>query len=144
MKKLIITTATLALTLFAGGQLVPAVVHAAPADANVCAGIQATGATSCTDDGGQITGLIRTIINILSIIVGVAAVIMIIVGGLKYVTSGGESSNIASAKNTIIYAIVGLIIAALAQFLVQFVLNKAGNNCATGQTVVNGRCVTTR
>ena len=140
MKKLILATLTLALTLFAGAQLLPASASAAT-NADVCAGIQATGATSCTNDGGQVTSLIHTVINILSLIVGIAAVIMIIVGGLKYVTSGGESASIASAKNTIIYAVVGLVIAALAQFLVQFVLNKTGPNCATGQTVVNGKCV---
>ncbi len=142
MKKLILTTVMLALTMFAGAQLVPSSALAAT-DPNVCAGIQATGASSCTSDGTQINGLIKTVINILSIIVGVAAIIMIIVGGLRYVTSGGESSNVAAAKNTIIYAVIGLVIAALAQFLVQFVLSKSGINCASNQTVVNGKCVTT-
>ena len=52
---------------------------------------------------------------------------MIIVGGLRYITSGGESSNISGAKTTIIYALVGLVIVALAQFIVHFVLNKAVN-----------------
>jgi hypothetical protein len=52
------------------------------------------------------------------------AVIMIIVGGLKYITSGGDSNNVSSAKSTIIYAIIGLVVVALAQFIVQFVLNK--------------------
>ena len=47
---------------------------------------------------------------------------MIVVGGLKYITSGGDSSNVTGAKNTILYAIIGLIIVALAQLLVRFVL----------------------
>jgi hypothetical protein len=47
---------------------------------------------------------------------------MILVGGLKYTTSGGDASSVSSAKNTIIYALVGLIVAAFAQFLVRFVL----------------------
>ncbi len=71
--------------------------------------------------------LITNIINIFSVIVGVIAVIMIIVGGLKYITSGGESSNVSGAKNTIIYAIVGLIVVALAQFIVRFVLTNTNN-----------------
>ncbi len=50
---------------------------------------------------------------------------MIIVGGLKYITSGGDSGNITSAKNTILYAIVGLIVVALAQIIVRFVLQRA-------------------
>jgi hypothetical protein len=70
--------------------------------------------------------LIRKIVNVLSTIIGVIAVIMIIWGGFKYITSGGDSNQVASARNTIIYAIVGLIIVALAQFIVRFVLNNVG------------------
>jgi len=55
----------------------------------------------------------------------VAAVIMIIVGGFRYITSGGDSTRVGGAKNTLIYAIVGLIIVALAQAIVHFVLNNA-------------------
>ncbi len=49
---------------------------------------------------------------------------MIIIGGLKYITSAGESSNVTSAKNTIMYAIIGLVIVALAQFIVRFVFER--------------------
>ena len=52
-----------------------------------------------------------------AIIVGVVAIIMIIVGGFRYITSGGDSSKVGSAKNTIIYAIIGLILVALAQII---------------------------
>jgi hypothetical protein len=52
------------------------------------------------------------------------AVVMIIIGGLKYITSGGDSGNVTGAKNTILYAIIGLVIVALAQFIVRFVLSK--------------------
>ncbi len=69
--------------------------------------------------------MISQIVNIISVIVAVVAVIMIIFGGFKYITSGGDSNNITSAKNTILYAIIGLIIVALAQFIVKFVLGKA-------------------
>lgn len=67
----------------------------------------------------------KKIINILSIIVGIIAVVMIIYGGFKYITSGGDTGNVSAAKNTLIFAIVGLIIVALAQFIVHFVLNSA-------------------
>ena len=81
---------------------------------------------SCDVSGGttRVEDTIRTIINIFSIIVGAVAVIMIIVGGFRYITSGGDSGNIGSAKNTILYAIVGLVIVAIAQAIVQFVLNE--------------------
>lgn len=83
-----------------------------------------TGNTATSGSSDKISGLVKTIINIFSIVVGVVSVIMIIIAGLRYVTSGGDSNNVSGAKNTIIYAIVGLVIVALAQFIVQFVLNK--------------------
>jgi hypothetical protein len=55
---------------------------------------------------------------------------MIVYGGLRYVTSGGSSEGVGNAKNIIIYAIIGLIIVALAQAIVHFVLNAALNNNA--------------
>ncbi len=55
------------------------------------------------------------------------SVFMLIFGGLKYITSGGESSGITGAKNTILYAIIGLVVVGLAQIIVQFVLNRVGN-----------------
>lgn len=87
------------------------------------------GSQDCTDNGAtdKLNNIIKTIINIVSIVVGVVAVIMIVFGGLKYITSGGESSNVSSAKNTIIYAIIGLVVVALAQFIVRFVLDRSIN-----------------
>lgn len=95
------------------------------ADAGACLD---TGGAGCASQGSaeeKVNSTIRLVINLFSFIVGVVAVIMVIVGGFKYITSGGEASNIASAKNTILYAIIGLIIVALAQVIVRFVLQKA-------------------
>lgn len=72
--------------------------------------------------GTGFTNLIAKIINIISVIVGAVAVIMIIWGGFRYVTSAGNDSSVSAAKNTILYAIIGLIIVALAQLIVRFVL----------------------
>lgn len=77
-----------------------------------------------TDVSTRVGDIIRLVINIFSLVVGVIAVIMIIVGGLKYITSGGDSANVTSAKNTILYAIIGLVVVALAQIIVRFVLDK--------------------
>lgn len=82
------------------------------------------GADNTGKPSGTVEGLAKNVINILSWIVGVASVVMIVIGGLKYVTSNGDSGGIASAKNTIIYAIVGLVIAIFAQAIVQFVIGK--------------------
>jgi len=88
--------------------------------------LSTTQTTGCDVTGGTkgINGIITTVINVFSVIVGVVSVIMIIYGGFRYVTSGGDSGNVSNAKNTIIYAIIGLVIVALAQFIVQFVLDK--------------------
>ncbi len=75
-------------------------------------------------DESKLDDTVGAIVNILSIIVGIVALIMIIIGGFYYITSSGDSGKISSAKNTVIYAIVGLIIVALAQVIVRFVLNK--------------------
>ena len=71
-----------------------------------------------------VSDLVKKIINILSVIVGIVAVIMIIIGGFRYITSGGSSEKVTAAKNTLLYAIIGLVIVALAQVIVRFVLTK--------------------
>lgn len=76
------------------------------------------------DATAKFNQIIKTIINLLSVIVGVIAVVMIIVGGLRYITSGGSDSSVTSAKNTILYAVIGLIIVALSQVIVRFILGK--------------------
>ena len=84
--------------------------------------------TSCgatSDTSNNIQNLLTDAINIFSVVVGLVAVVMIIVGGLKYITSGGESSKVSGAQSTILYAIVGLVIVVLAQVIVHFVLNRA-------------------
>ncbi len=84
--------------------------------------------TSTCDENGdaktQVNKIIATTINIFSLVVGVVSVIMIIIGGLKYITSSGDSANVTGAKNTILYAIIGLVVVVLAQVIVRFVLDK--------------------
>ena len=75
--------------------------------------------------GDRVNSIVTSVINILSLVVGVVAVIMIIIGGLRYITSGGDSGQVGNAKNTILYAVVGLIVVALAQIIVRFVVNRA-------------------
>ena len=85
---------------------------------------------AATNEEGKnrINGILEDVINIFSLVVGIISVIMIIIGGLKYITSGGDSGNVTGAKNTILYAIVGLVVVALAQFIVKFVLNRVANS----------------
>ena len=69
-------------------------------------------------------GILTRVATILSIIVGVACVIAIIIGGLRYILSGGDSQQAASAKNAILYAIVGLVITIAARSILVFVLGR--------------------
>lgn len=68
------------------------------------------------------SGIFRTITNVLLFLIGAISVIMLIIGGIRYTVSGGDSSAVTSAKNTILYAIVGIIVALLAYAIVNFVL----------------------
>ncbi|HSW81723.1 MAG TPA: pilin [Candidatus Saccharimonas sp.] len=81
-----------------------------------------TNGTSCTDTGPTVNSVIGVIANTLTFVTGAIAVVMIVVGGIRYVTSGGEEKSIKAAKNTILYAIVGLIVAIAAYAIVNFVL----------------------
>ncbi len=131
LKKLILRLSIVSLIAFP--VLAPVTVHAVDTQnvqQNLCAGANLdVNNTDCStgDPSGRVNGILATTINIFSLVVGVIAVIMIIVGGLKYITSGGESANITGAKNTILYAIIGLVVVALAQFIVRFVLTKVNS-----------------
>ena len=92
--------------------------------ANVNCGSTSVGSSS-------ITNIAKKVVNLFSIVVGAISVIMIIYGGFRYITSGGASEKVGEAKKTLIYAIIGLIVVALAQLIIHFVLNQA-NNVASG------------
>jgi uncharacterized membrane protein len=92
----------------------------------------ALGTTGCYQGGSgdlntSIAILAHNVVNIFSIIVGIMAVLMIMYGGLRYIISGGDSRRVGLAKNTLIYAIVGLVIVALAQLIVHYVLSTANS-----------------
>jgi len=69
--------------------------------------------------GGQ--GIFNIIVNVLLFLVGIISVVMLIYGGVKYSTSSGDQARVTSAKNTIMYAIVGLIVSILAFAIVNFI-----------------------
>jgi len=104
--------------------LAPAVSYASP-KSEVCSTLGAgDGCGTQPSNGVDLNHVITVVINTLSIVIGIAAVIMIMVSGFKYVTSGGDSSKVQSAKNSLTYAIIGLVIAFFAQAIVKFVLYK--------------------
>ena len=85
-------------------------------------GAQAAQCDGCPSDLFGDTGVFRQITNTILYIAGIIAVIMLIIGGIKYVISGGDSKKVTDAKNTVLYAIIGLIVCFLAFAIVNFVI----------------------
>ena len=74
------------------------------------------------------SGVFQTITNVLLYVLGAVSVIMLIIGGIRYTVSQGDSSAVTSAKNTILYAIIGLVVAILAYAAVNFVIGSFAAN----------------
>ena len=98
------------------------------AEAIRCGSCNASGqeAANCMpgNAGRSLEDTIHNVINILSVIVGIVAVVMIIVAGFRFITSAGNEQTVASARRTLLYSVVGLVVVALAQVIVQFTLNE--------------------
>ena len=97
------------------------------ADLTIQGGANSAQGTDQQSDLFGSSGVFKTITNTLLFILGAISVIMIIVGGLRYVVSGGDSSAVNAAKNTILYAIVGVIVAILAYAIINFVIGSFTN-----------------
>lgn len=90
----------------------------------------------CTYSGNNLTGcgsgaaldanggLLATIMNVIFFIGGLVAVLFIMIGGIQYITATGDSGRIAKAKNTLTYAIVGLVVVLIARGIVGFILGR--------------------
>lgn len=111
---------------FVFGLSLSAVGAAQAAPVDILCGQGNAGANSefCKDADDDAFDLIKTVINVLLFVAGIVAVIVIIIGGIRYVTSSGEAANVKGAKDTILYAVVGLVITILAFSIVNFVLGK--------------------
>lgn len=99
---------------------------AAPADVfeNNPGCTSASGTNICGGTGDGLFAVIKTVIQVLLIAAGVIAVIVIIVGGLRYMTSNGEQAQVKGAKDTILYAVIGLVVTVLAYAIVTWVVGK--------------------
>lgn len=82
-------------------------------------GVDSTGQS----DGVTLQQGIEIVTNILLFLIGVVAVVMIVIGGIRYTTSNGDASQTKAAKDTILYSVVGLVVAIMAYALVRWVVN---------------------
>jgi len=123
MKK-IITRTLMSIALVAAIVAAPLVsaelAFATDTTQQACNGVQAAGGGACGT--GQLEKFLKDIVNILLFIIGTISVIMIIVGGLRYVLSGGDAGSIKAGKDTVIYAIIGLVVSIMAYAIVNFVI----------------------
>ena len=104
-------------------------------DGTVQGGADAARGTDQTANLFGSTGIFKTITNVLLFVLGAISVIMIIIGGLRYVVSGGNATSVTAAKNTILYAIVGVIVALLAYAIINFVLTSFTGSGGSGTNV---------
>lgn len=119
MKKIGIILASLALLLLPIVSMASSVAYA-DANSDVKAGVDAGSASG----GPSVDTIIATGLNLFSFIIGVVAVVMIMVAGFRFITANGDANQVSGARTAIVYAVVGLVIAALAQVIVKFVLHK--------------------
>ena len=124
MKRIKLFIASLTIAVFGLVALAPATTTYAvnPLD-TVCANGQNADNIVCKNQGDNASSLIATLVNTLLFLVGAISVVMIIWGGITYTTSTGDSGRVTRAKNTILYAIVGLVVSFLAYAIVNWVLN---------------------
>ncbi len=80
-----------------------------------------------TGDSRDLMTILQLIINVALGVIGFVAVVMIIMGGVQYTTSSGDTAKVTKAKNTILYGVVGLVIALLAFAIVNFILTNVFN-----------------
>ena len=122
MKKVsVILASLLALPVMAFG-VTTLMADSASAQLNLESGINSAKGTGAPDNVTEDDGLIKKVVNLLLWAIGIISVIMIIIGGIRYATSNGDSNQVTAAKNTIMYAVIGLVIAIFAYAIVNFVL----------------------
>ncbi len=89
-----------------------------------------TGGANCANPGTTSKGLFdqggifQSVVHIIIFLVGAIAVIMLIVGGIRFVVSGGNEQAVTAARHTILYAVIGIIVAILAFAIVDFVIKQ--------------------
>lgn len=101
-------------TLLALVLVVPVAVHAQGGNLPTVQGLNVA--------GGTLIGAITRIINVLLTLAAIVAAVYIIIGGVKYITSGGDEDKAGEAKQTILYALIGLIVIGLSAVLANFVI----------------------
>jgi hypothetical protein len=102
--------------------VMPVMAQDCTGSGGISAGADCSQGTDQPDNLFGAGGIFQTIVNVLLFLIGAVSVIMLIYGGIRYTISGGDSKAVTDAKNTILYAIVGIIVAIMAYAIVNFVI----------------------
>jgi len=135
MKKVILNVVAAVLMVFG----LASVASISPAHAATCAnGKYVPDIKQCEEWNNSeiakqdnLMGTLQTVVNVIVGVIGFVAVIMMIMGGISFVTSQGDASKVAKARNTILYGVVGLVVALLAFAIVNFVLSSVFSSSST-------------
>lgn len=124
MKKIALVLVSL-LALFSFAVVPLATSYAAPTDVFTEACKNNNDPALCNNNTGSgVFSILRTVIQVMLVIGGIIAVIMIIIGGIRYMTSNGDQTDVKAAKDTILYAVIGLVVAGAAYAIVTWVVGK--------------------
>ena len=99
-------------------------------------GAQAAQCNGCPSDLFGDKGILKQVTNTILYIVGIIAVVMLIIGGIKYLLSGGDSKKVTDAKNTVLYAIIGLVVCFLSFAIVNFVISALPSTSKVGSCLI--------
>ena len=124
MKKLI----SIILSIILCGTVAVAGITSSASALTLSEGAEAARCDGCPENLFGDAGVFKQVTNTILYVVGVVAVIMLIIGGIKYVVSGGDAKKVTDAKNTVLYAIIGLVICFLAFAIVNFVITTLPNS----------------
>jgi hypothetical protein len=89
----------------------------------VCDDVEDSAVCDASDDD-DLPSMAMIIVNTMLVVLGMAAVVMIVIGGVYYATAAGDAAKIKTGKETILYAVIGLIVALLAFSIVNFVIDR--------------------
>ena len=124
LKSILISTLTVAVMVF-GVSIIYQTGNteiAGAVNSEITSGMNATSAGTSTPTNANV--VIKNVTNTMFFIIGAVSVIMLIYGGIRYTTSGGNANSVTAAKNTIMYSIIGLVVAILAFAVVNFVVKQ--------------------
>ncbi len=93
-------------------------------------GVTGSGGGGSKNEGKQVAVIVRTVVNILLFFIGAFAVIILVVAGFRFVGANGDANTVSSAKNTIIYSVIGIVVAFMAFALTNFVIDQLTKSTA--------------